>query len=235
MFAPKPHILVFLLATAGCKGDDTGGPEQLGGGPEKDARLVADVYSWECIAYGDDGPDGCGPKCYLEGNYKCDDQAYVEGGIAGAIDLDTGETVDLPPPAPEPSPKPSPPPSPKPSPPPSPKPSPPPSPKPSPPPSPPPKLEWGYITDVEEDPEIVALFDKAVKGQTITFPKGSESDYCVKKDPDCKHKNLPENKGIKGPPWGKHIAMRRARRAPAARSPSTTTAARRLARGATPR
>jgi hypothetical protein len=90
---------------------------------------------------------------------------------------------------------------PKPSPPPSPKPSPPPSPKPSPPPSPPPKLEWGYITDVEEDPEIVALFDKAVKGQTITFPKGSESDYCVKKDPDCKHKNLPENKGIKGPPW----------------------------------
>ena len=74
-------------------------------------------------------------------------------------------------------------------------------PKPSPPPSPPPKLEWGYITDVEEDPEIVALFDKAVKGQTITFPKGSESDYCVKKDPNCKHKNLPENKGIKGPPW----------------------------------
>ena len=55
MFAPKPHILVFLLATAGCKGDDTGGPEQLGGGPEKDARLVADVYSWECIAYGDEG------------------------------------------------------------------------------------------------------------------------------------------------------------------------------------
>ena len=90
---------------------------------------------------------------------------------------------------------------PKPSPPPSPKPSPPPSPKPSPPPSPPPKLEWGYITDVEEDPEIVALFDKAVEGQTITFPKGSESDYCVKKDPDCKHKNLPENKGVKGPPW----------------------------------
>ena len=93
----------------------------------------------------------------------------------------------------------------------SPSPSPPPlAPSPSPPPPPsPPKLEWGYITDVNADPDIVALYDKAVAKQEITFPEGSAADYCVKKDPDCKHKNLPENAdaGIRNP--GTNVARRR--------------------------
>ena len=85
----------------------------------------------------------------------------------------------------------------------SPSPSPPPSPSPSPPPpSPsPPKLEWGYITDVNSDPEIIDLYDAAVDGQRIKFPEGSNAEYCVKKDPDCKHKNLPENVGKKKEDW----------------------------------
>ena len=72
---------------------------------------------------------------------------------------------------------------------------------PPPPPPAPPKLEWGYITDVNSDPDIIDLYDAAVRKQKITFPEGSNAEFCVKKDPDCKHKNLPENKGIKGPPW----------------------------------
>lgn len=48
-------VVAPLLLATGCKGGEADGSEQLGGGPEKDARLVADVYSWECIAYGDDG------------------------------------------------------------------------------------------------------------------------------------------------------------------------------------
>ena len=72
---------------------------------------------------------------------------------------------------------------------------------PPPPPPPPPKLEWGYITDVNSDPEIIDLYDAAVTNQKITFPKGSNAEYCVKKDPDCKHKNLPENIGKKKDDW----------------------------------
>ena len=87
----------------------------------------------------------------------------------------------------------------------SPSPSPPPlAPSPSPPPPPsPPKLEWGYITDVNSDPDIVDLYDKAVDKQEINFPEGSAADYCVKKDPSCKHKELQENidAGITKPPW----------------------------------
>ena len=72
---------------------------------------------------------------------------------------------------------------------------------PPPPPPAPPKLEWGYITDVNSDPEIIDLYDAAVSNQEITFPKGSNAEYCVKKDPDCKHKNLPENIGKKKEDW----------------------------------
>lgn len=47
-----------LSAATACKnGDGDGTIEQLGGGPEKDARLVADVYSWECIEYSDAGQE----------------------------------------------------------------------------------------------------------------------------------------------------------------------------------
>ena len=72
---------------------------------------------------------------------------------------------------------------------------------PPPPPPAPPKLEWGYITDVNSDPEIIDLYDAAVDGQRIKFPEGSNAEFCVKKDPDCKHKNLPENIGKKKDDW----------------------------------
>ena len=36
--------------SAGCQ-TDKGDAEQTGGGPDADARLLTDVYSWECIDY----------------------------------------------------------------------------------------------------------------------------------------------------------------------------------------
>ena len=46
-----PLVASVMVASFGCNS----GKATLGGGPEKDARLIADVYTWECSSSDDDG------------------------------------------------------------------------------------------------------------------------------------------------------------------------------------
>lgn len=56
LLSALPCMLAVAAVTAGCNKID-GGDDSLGGGPEKDARLVTDVYTWDCIEYTDAGEE----------------------------------------------------------------------------------------------------------------------------------------------------------------------------------